>query len=400
MPAAAQLAPWWRFPLALVLLEIVVYLSQDMYLPALPRMQGSFGVGQSSAQMSVAAWSLGAALVQLVTGPVSDRLGRRVVLLAGVVVFALASLGCALMPRFEAFLAVRVLQGCAGVWALNAGYAAIHECFESRSAIRIQAWISSITLLAPALGPALGALLMELAPWQAMFALLALAGAAMLPLLRHWTPETVDADGAQPLSARRVTRDYLGLLRNAPLMCLLGVWCLVFTVMVVWVVSGPFILRSGDDGSAAFVWAQIYACTAYVAGTRLGDRLLRLYPRALLLGWSLQACVGGVAATLVAALLQAPPTLVVGLFGVFMLAAGMLLAPLYRSVLDRAQQRMGLRVAWVSCAINLSATLACAAAAALEVAEFRSFGAIAMAAVLGAWALARSSRGLHARGLA
>ena len=107
MPAQAVASSWWRFPLDLVLLEIVVYLSQDMYLPALPRVQHSFGVGQSAAQLSIAAWSLGAALVQLLAGPLSDRLGRRAMLLAGVVAFVLASAACALGGGFAVFAALR-----------------------------------------------------------------------------------------------------------------------------------------------------------------------------------------------------------------------------------------------------------------------------------------------------
>ena len=396
MPAAAVASTWWRFPLGLVLLEIVVYLSQDMYLPALPRVQASFGVGQAAAQLSIAAWSLGAALVQLLTGPLSDRLGRRAVLLAGVVGFALASAGCALGTAFGVFLVARVAQGCAGVWALNAGYAAIHELFESRTAIRIQAWISGITLLAPALGPALGALLMAAARWQAMFLLLAACAAALFAPLRKWTPESVDFAGRLPLTTRRVAADYLHLLRNLPLMCLLAVWCLVFAVTMVWTVAGPFMLRDADGGSRGFVWAQAYACGSFVVGTRLVDRLLRLYPRALLLGWALDGCLGGICLTLLAALLRAPAALVVALFGVFMAGAGLLLSPLYRAVLERARQQMGLRVAWVSCTINLSGALACALAAALELAELRSFAAISLLALLAASALARSRRGLHA----
>ncbi len=394
--APVAFSPWWRFPLALMLLEVVVYLSQDMYLPALPVVQAWFGVDPPAAQFSVAAWSSGAALVQLVTGPASDRLGRRVVLLAGVAGFALSCLACALTAGYRGFLAARVAEGCAGIWAISAGYAGIHELFEARTAIRIQAWMNSVTVLAPALGPALGAGLMLVAPWQGMFVLLGAAAGALFLLLWRWMPETVDAAGRAPVSARRVAASYVALLRNGPLMCLLGVWCLVFTVMVVWSVSGPFLLRDQRGGASGFVWAQLYACGSYIAGTRLVARMLHLYPREVLLGAALDICLGGIGATLLAALLLAPVMVVVGLYGVFMLGAGLLMAPLFRAVLERAHQDMGLRVAWLSSVINATGAIASALAALLDVGQFRAFGGLGLLAVLGARQLARSRRGLAA----
>ena len=392
MPDAPVVSSWWRFPLALMLLEVVVYLSQDMYLPALPVVQRWFGVSQASAQLSIAAWTSGAALVQLVTGPVSDRFGRRSVLLAGVLCFVVSSAACAVLSGFEWFLAARVAQGCAGIWATSAGYAAIHELFEARTAIRLQSWMNSITVLGPALGPALGAALLLLAPWQGMFVLLAGCAAGLVLPLWKWVPETVDPANGSVLSARRIGADYLALLRNGPMMCLLGCWCLVFTVMVLWAVSGPFMLRE----RGGFVWAQMYGCGAFIVGTRLVGRVLDLYPRPTMLCSALDLCVVGMAATLAAALLHAPVWLVVGLYGLFMAGSGLLLAPLYRAVLDRAQQDMGLRVAWVSSVINVAGSLACALAALLEVDQMRTFSLLGLLAVLGARALARSRRGLAA----
>ncbi|MBU6440985.1 MAG: MFS transporter [Betaproteobacteria bacterium] len=394
MPQAPQTASWWRFPLALMLLEVVAYLSQDMYLPALPGVQRDFGVSQASAQLSIALWSAGAAVVQLVTGPVSDRLGRRSVLLAGVAGFALASLGCALSARYGWFLAARLAQGCAGVWAISVGYASLHELYEARTAIRIQAWMSSITVLAPALGPALGAGVMLLAPWQASFVLLAAGGAMLVPLLARWMPETVDRSLSSPLSVRAVSANYLSLLRNGPMSNLLGVWCLVFAVIVMWVVSGPFMLRDASGGSRPFVWAQLYACGAYIVGTRLVDPLLDLYPRGLLLARALDLCLAGIGATLAAALLRLPPALVVACYGVFMVGAGVLLPPLFRAIVERARQDMGLRMAWASSAINFAGALAGGVAAWLEVAHLRSFGLLGLLAVAAARALARGRRGL------
>ncbi len=394
MPQAPVLPSWWRFPLALMLLEVVVYLSQDMYLPALPEVQRAYGISQSSAQMSVAVWSVGAAVVQLATGPVSDRLGRRGVLLAGVVGFVISSVACALMASYGWFLAARVAQGCAGIWAISVGYAGIHELFEARTAIRIQAWMNSVTVLAPALGPALGAGLMLIAPWQGMFVLLAAGGAGLVALMARWMPETVDRTRSRALSARGLGASYAALLGNQPMMCLLGVWCLVFTVMASWAVSGPFMLRGADGGSSGFVWAQIYACAAYIVGTRLVDPMLAMYPRPLVLARSLDLCLWGIGATLVAALLRLPAPVVVAVYGVFMVGAGLLLAPLFRAVLERAHQDMGMRVAWVSSAISVTGALACALAAWFEVAQLRAFGLFGLLAVLAARVLAHSRRGL------
>ena len=157
------------FPLLMVCYEISAYLSNDMYLSALPQMAIDFNITQHIAQLTLTAWFLGAASMQLILGPASDQYGRRPVLLLGGLCFVIAAVVSALTTDLTTLLISRFFQGCATCSVVVAGYAAIHELYEHKEAIRVLARMSSITILAPALGPLVGGLILQTVGWRFIF---------------------------------------------------------------------------------------------------------------------------------------------------------------------------------------------------------------------------------------
>ena len=154
------------FPLALVLFEFSVYIGNDLVQPAMLAITKEFGVDSVWAPSSMSFYLLGGACVAWLMGPLSDRLGRKKVLLAGVIFFVITCLLILLTHNIETFLALRFLQGFGLSVIAAVGYAAIQETFEERDAIKVMALMANISLLAPLLGPVLGAFMIDHVSWH------------------------------------------------------------------------------------------------------------------------------------------------------------------------------------------------------------------------------------------
>ena len=205
------------FPLSLALLEFGVFLSNDAYLPALPSMMSDLGLTQALSQSTLSIWFLGSASVQLFVGPLSDRFGRRPVLLLGVLAFILASVVCAIVENFQILLLARFVQGCTVCTTIVGGYASIHESFNGKRAIQIVAIMGCITILAPALGPLFGAYLVHITGhWQWIFYFLAVWVGVVGCFLFYQMPETLKKPIALDLlvnlkSYKTIVINYIGL---------------------------------------------------------------------------------------------------------------------------------------------------------------------------------------------
>ena len=162
------------FPLALVLFELAVYIGNDLIQPAMLAITQDFGVSSTWAPSSMSFYLLGGASVAWLLGPLSDRLGRKKVLLTGVLFFGICCLLILLTQNMAQFLAFRFLQGIGLTVIAAVGYAAIQETFAERDAIKVMALMANISLLAPLLGPVLGAFLIDYVSWHWGFVAIAL----------------------------------------------------------------------------------------------------------------------------------------------------------------------------------------------------------------------------------
>jgi MFS transporter, DHA1 family, multidrug resistance protein len=173
----------------LILLSALAVLPVNMFLPSLSNIAQEFQADYALVNLSIAGYAGVAAALQLIMGPLSDRFGRRPVLLTAVMMFVLASLGCALATGVWAFLAFRLLQG-----AIIAGYAVslavIRDTSDEQKAASLIGYVATAWAVAPMLGPTLGGLLDELFGWRASFWTFAVFGVAVLVLCWVDLPET------------------------------------------------------------------------------------------------------------------------------------------------------------------------------------------------------------------
>ncbi len=184
--------------------DLLASLGMDIYLPVVPEMPQALATTPAVVQLTLSFYMLVLGFGQLLFGPLSDRFGRRPVLLCGALLFTLSSAGLAMTASAPVFAALRVLQAAGGAAALVATFATIRDVFGAREdVVGIYALFGGILAFVPAFGPVLGAAIDHLAGWRAIFAVLAgLCALAGLHAAGRWT-ETRPA-GAQALRLRHL----------------------------------------------------------------------------------------------------------------------------------------------------------------------------------------------------
>jgi DHA1 family multidrug/chloramphenicol efflux transport protein-like MFS transporter len=228
------------FPLALVLFEFSVYIGNDLVQPAMLAITKEFGVSSAWAPSSMSFYLLGGACVAAILGPLSDRLGRKKVLLGGVAFFTICCLLILLTQNIESFLTLRFLQGF-GLSVISAvGYAAIQETFEERDAIKVMALMANISLLAPLIGPVIGAFLIDHVSWHWGFIGIAFLAFLSWFGLKAKMPAPKQSIPKQPLSY--IADDFKQVFKNKRFLSLTLGLPMVAMPLMLWIALSPVML--------------------------------------------------------------------------------------------------------------------------------------------------------------
>ena len=194
----------------LVVLTAVSVLSTNMYLPSLGHIAADFDVSYAMANLSISLYLAITAVLQIIMGPLSDRYGRRPILLWGLVIYAVASVGCLMAQDIVVFLVFRMFQG-AIVGGMALSRAVVRDMHDERSAASLIGYISLAMAIAPMTGPMIGGFLDELFGWRANFVFFAVVGAGLTVLVWWDLGETNTQKSA---TIRDQFRTYPELLRS------------------------------------------------------------------------------------------------------------------------------------------------------------------------------------------
>lgn len=329
-----------RAPLArLALLMAFSSIATDLYLPALPRIAGDFAVPAGAVEASVATFLAGFVAGQLAWGPAGDRWGRRRPMLAGVALFLVASIGCALAQGAVSLGAWRLVQGFGGAAAVVLARAVIRDLHEGDAAARALSSAIALMALAPLLGPLVGAQILRFGDWPAIFwtlavlAVLALFAAASLPETR------APADR----SAGTVAAAYGAALGNPGLRAFAAIGAAYYAGMFAFIAAAPAIFMTGFGFSPTLFGGLLMLGTALVILANVVNiRLVSAlgYARTLMLGTCL-AALGGAGAVGAAVLAPGAPAPLIGALMLYMAMAGLIVANSLAGALDSLPAQPG-----------------------------------------------------------
>ena len=347
------------FPFIFVLYEMASYLSNDAYLPAMPLIKIDLNTTDDMVLTSLSAWFLGGCLVQLFVGPISDYIGRRKVLLSGGLVFILSTIACGLSTSVHWLISMRFIEGTTIATMAVTGYATIHELFDSKQAIKTIAHINSISILAPAFGPLLGAMILQWSSWQMIFYILALWALLPLILLKWDMPETA-AVKQTPLNLKSILGSYKRIISNKRFMLYLISSRTIFSALIVWLSAGPFLLyETYKMDGLLFGLSQLFVFGAYIVGTRINSSLIESFKlhTILWLGWGF--CLSGCAYSIIYLLLCGSKFYFI-LPGLMLVTLGSGLSlPIYsRLAIDQSTEAMGPKVAMTTFSMTLFGVIA------------------------------------------
>ncbi len=265
-----------RWIVALAALTGTTALSIDMSLPAQPTLARIFAVPPETAQLVLSTFLLGFAFAQLVAGPVSDALGRRRVLLAGLALFTLAGAACAETGSIRALLACRVLQGIGAAAASVVARAMVRDTQPPASAARVLSSMMAVLALAPMIAPMIGGTVLVHLGWRAIFGTLAMCGVLLAAMAAFGLEETYPPERrTRGTSARELVVGYVRFFRTRGTRAPLLLGCLSFAGQFAYISASPFVLIDGYRVPAGH-YAFYFAATALMLmiGSMIGGRML------------------------------------------------------------------------------------------------------------------------------
>lgn len=223
------------------LLAMLMPLSIDMYLPALPVIAGQFGVPAGSAQMTLSTYILGFALGQLLYGPMADSIGRKPVILGGTLIFAAAAVACALAQSIDQLITMRFFHGLAAAAASVVINALMRDIYPREEFSRMMSFVMLVTTIAPLLAPMIGGAVLVWFSWHMIFWILAVAGLLVSVMIAFFIRETLPPERRQPFHLRTTVGNFASLFRHKRVLSYMLASGFSFAGMFSFLSAGPFV---------------------------------------------------------------------------------------------------------------------------------------------------------------
>lgn len=239
----------------------------DFYLPALPSLMGYFDTTVSMVQLSLTFSMVGLALGQLVIGSLSDKYGRKVPLVASLLVFCMATLGCLYAPGIHSFIFFRLLQGLSGAGGVVISKSIATDLYEGAQLSWFYSVLSSVQGLAPVCAPVLGGMILAVTDWKGIFWILFIIGVLLVMLLSFFI-ESLSPGNRQNGAIGAMVTGYKTVIRNSRFMHYVLIQAFAMGVMFAYIAASPFVFQMHLGVSP-----QIYGCCfgAYAVAIMIGS---------------------------------------------------------------------------------------------------------------------------------
>ena len=275
-PTRPAYRPNAKYVLLLGSMTALPALATDIYLPSLPDVAREMGTTATAVQLTMTSTLIGGAVGQLVIGPLSDKLGRRLPVLVGLTLHVLTSLLCSIAPNIEALIGLRAVQGFFNASATVVAMAVIRDRFVGSDASRLISRLMLVIGVAPLFAPSVGGLIAGEFGWRAVFVALAVFGVGLWVVVWRRLPETLPAERRREGGLRTALGGYRLLLRDTHFVALAVLPGLAMAALFAYVVGSPFTLRE-EYGLSAHQFALLFAANGFglVAGAQVNASLVK-----------------------------------------------------------------------------------------------------------------------------
>lgn len=301
-----------RWLVSLSAITAVTALSIDMSLPAQPALAHHFGIGSDKAQLTLSLFLLGYAGAQLIVGFLSDAFGRRRVMLAGLGLFTLSGLLCALSPSIELLLLCRFLQGLGAAAGPVVARAMVRDTQPPATAARLLSTMLAVLAIAPMVAPSIGGLLLKLASWRAIFATLCVFGVAFMLLVATSLDETLPEERRGRASLQALSSGIKRFVTTPGTLTPAVLGCITSAGQFAYISASPFVLIEGYRVAPEhYGLFFVGTAAALMIGSTLGGKMLAAgrSPQQLISIGSVVLCISGLS---VAAAAHLPALGVIG----------------------------------------------------------------------------------------
>ncbi len=250
-------------------------LSTDLYLPSLPHLATDFAVSPAAVQQTLSMFVIGFGSAQLISGPLSDRYGRRPVLMGGLSIFLLASIACALAPTLDWLVFGRFVQSVGCCTAVVVARAIIRDAYSPSEGARVLAKASSLLAAAPLLGPILGGYLQVAFGWRAAFAAISLIGLIVWIAAMRSLRETNQAPNMNAMKLSGLLHSYREVMTTPAFWAYALPGAISYAAIFSFISGSSFVLIR-VLGVSTQTYGLLYAIGVggYLSGTLIGRRLL------------------------------------------------------------------------------------------------------------------------------
>lgn len=250
-------------------------LSTDMYLPSLPDIARALTASTAQVQLTISAYLIGFAVGQIIYGPISDRHGRKPVLLAALGLYSAATLICALSPSIDVLIGARALQALGGSGCIMVARAIVRDLYSGPRAGRELSVMGSVMALAPVVAPIIGGALQTAFGWRSVFVTLMIAGIGGATAIWLVLPETLKKRASEPVSPASMLRSYGVVVRNPAYLSYMALATGSYAGLFAWISGASFVLQnlyglSPLDFGIAFALSAV----GYLTGTNLATRFV------------------------------------------------------------------------------------------------------------------------------
>ncbi|WP_082944837.1 multidrug effflux MFS transporter [Mycobacterium sp. 852013-50091_SCH5140682] len=262
----------------IVLITAIAPLATDMYVPAFPLVGRDLGASATQVQLTLTTFFVGMALGQLVGGPASDRIGRRMPLLVSLAVLAVASAVCAFSPTIAVMMLARMVQGFGGGWAMVIARSIVVDLTRGAELVRAMNMVAGVSGIAPIVGPLLGGVILQFSHWRVSLWVVAALAALMFLAVAVGVAETLPVDKRHGGGLSHIAGTTKAVLRHRSFVGYLLVFGSSMGMIFAYVATSAFVLQSMNGlspmvYSVDFAFNAVGLTVATLAAARLANRV-------------------------------------------------------------------------------------------------------------------------------